>query len=460
MAFIENYPTEKLIPADYNPRKIEENAFEKLKESIKKFGVIKPIIVNGKNNTLTAGHQRTKALKELNYKTVPVITLPDIVKQDEIMFNLFHNSIETSRSKVWIEGMQNLKDGYNFVHHEKVFFEKNINPIIVKEIGILIMKYGEWGSVVCSNIGNIILNSDYALACKLMCKPILVYKLSDEKLAKFESYFNVDYGEYNYDSLGVKDYNQTFCQIARLEGKSAKKSSTYEKYVIPMLDREKRFLDFGAGKCAYAKKFRKLGYKFFMYEPFYRKGYTKFFDMQAVIGFIKEIESDISKNGLYDVVVLDSVINSVTSLEMQHNVLLTCNALLRNEGIFIMGTRSLKSTERHSRALIATSRVRDIEFLDKDKFSVTFRDGVWTKQKFHTKQSLKALLETYFLEVEIYGQKLGSIMYAICKYPKKYKLKDYERVLNVEFNMIYPNNYKHNQHKNLIKEIITKLKAR
>lgn len=48
-------------PADYNPRILKENAAEKLKESIKKLGCVKPIIVNSTNNTIIAGHQRTKS---------------------------------------------------------------------------------------------------------------------------------------------------------------------------------------------------------------------------------------------------------------------------------------------------------------------------------------------------------------------------------------------------------------
>ena len=38
--------------------------------------------------------------------------------------------------------------------------------------------------------------------------------------------------------------------------------------------------------------------------------------------------------GLYDKVILDSVINSVTSLEFEDMVLTTCNALLDKDGIF------------------------------------------------------------------------------------------------------------------------------
>lgn len=55
MRFIENYPIDQITPADYNPRKIKENAFEKLQESLLKFGVCKAVIAN-LDGTIVAGH--------------------------------------------------------------------------------------------------------------------------------------------------------------------------------------------------------------------------------------------------------------------------------------------------------------------------------------------------------------------------------------------------------------------
>lgn len=92
MEFIENYPVNALKAADYNPRKINKSAFRKLKKSIAKFGIVKPIIINGENGILTAGHQRTKALKDLNIECVPVIKLEDIEKSDEII--LIYSTIQ------------------------------------------------------------------------------------------------------------------------------------------------------------------------------------------------------------------------------------------------------------------------------------------------------------------------------------------------------------------------------
>lgn len=89
MEFIKDFPVKNLTVADYNPRVINENSFKKLKESIQKFGIIKPLIVNGDNNILTAGHQRTKALKDLGIKFAPVVKLQNIAKSDEIMLTFF-----------------------------------------------------------------------------------------------------------------------------------------------------------------------------------------------------------------------------------------------------------------------------------------------------------------------------------------------------------------------------------
>lgn len=459
MEFIKNYPVANLVPAEYNPRKIKESAFDKLIESIKKFGIIKPIIINGKNGILTAGHQRTKAIKSIGLQTVPVIKLPDIVKSDEIMFNLFHNSIETGLTKVNLKNISSTGFGYSFVKPYNIDFVHNRNSGVVKEISKLLVKYDSWGSVVCDESGRVILNSDYAVACKLLNKPLLVYKLSNIKAKEFLSYLSVDYGEYCFDSLGIKDYNQTFCQMNRLEGEFSLRSTTYTNYVLPRIKKIHRILDFGAGKCAYAQKLREQGFKTFMYEPFFKGSGAFSFKIEFIVNCIKEIQKDIKQNGLYDIVVLDSVINSVTNNEMRHYVLLACNSLLNDFGTFIMGTRSMDSVVSDKPREKATTKKRLIEFLDKDNYSATFRNGVWTKQHFHTRKSLFELLSRYFGDVEIYGAESNSNIYAVCKKPIRWDIEKYAEALNTEFNMTYPKGFKHNQHKDLVREILQRLKV-
>ena len=224
----------------------------------------------------------------------------------------------------------------------------------------------------------------------------------------------------------------------RLSGEKELKSTTYTKYILPILDKETRILDFGAGKCSYPDKLRKEGYQIYTYEPFYRQEKSNSFDINKIISFIEEIQKDISKNGLYDIVILDSVLNSITSLEMQHNVLLACNSLLKDNGTLILGTRSLGKATTTMKSKQATNRKRDIEFLDDEKFSVTFRNGVWTKQRFTTKKQLQQELMPYFKDIETLGNETRSNIYAICKNPVRFSNEEYKKALNIEFNLFLP----------------------
>ena len=129
--FFKDYPLSSLTPADYNPRKLQEDKFIKLQESLKFFGVIKPVIVNGDNGILTAGHQRTRAMKAIGLKTTPAIKICGITKTDEIRFNLFHNSIETNKSKVFIDKSELKLHEYIYIDASKINYNKNENPVTV-----------------------------------------------------------------------------------------------------------------------------------------------------------------------------------------------------------------------------------------------------------------------------------------------------------------------------------------
>lgn len=54
-------------PAPYNPRRISEEQFAKLQESLRVIGFTVPILVNSKNSIIIAGHQRTKAATAIGY---------------------------------------------------------------------------------------------------------------------------------------------------------------------------------------------------------------------------------------------------------------------------------------------------------------------------------------------------------------------------------------------------------
>jgi ParB-like chromosome segregation protein Spo0J len=88
-----------LNPAEYNPRHWEESAEKDLTESILRFGLVDPIIVNkakGRENIVIGGHFRLHIAKKLRFETVPVyyLDIPDISKEQELNLRLNKNSGE------------------------------------------------------------------------------------------------------------------------------------------------------------------------------------------------------------------------------------------------------------------------------------------------------------------------------------------------------------------------------
>lgn len=269
MEFIKDYDINKLKTADYNPRKITPGAFEKLKESLRRFGVCKAVIVN-RNGTLVAGHQRTKAMRAVGIKEVPVFLLDkEVALHDEIRFNLMHNSVETETTKTRIRNAEALPFGFSLVECSEIEQVESGKGFVIKEISRLLAKYGDWGSVVINESGQIIHNSDYAFSCKLLGRPLMVYKMDDKQAAEFLEFMQFDYGSYNYEALNIKPYVQTFCQMNR--DPLNKRSSLYRKYVLPEVSKAKRLLDFGAGKMVYVNQLQAQGYPAFGYEPHRRR---------------------------------------------------------------------------------------------------------------------------------------------------------------------------------------------
>ena len=94
---VKQIPIKWLKPAEYNPRQATKKQHEDLKESIKKFGLVDPIIVNSapeRENIVIGGHFRLRVAKELGLKDVPVVfvNLPDIEKEKELNLRLNRNT--------------------------------------------------------------------------------------------------------------------------------------------------------------------------------------------------------------------------------------------------------------------------------------------------------------------------------------------------------------------------------
>ena len=79
----------ELIPYFNNPRN-NENAVEKVAESIKQFGFQAPIIID-ENNVIIAGHTRLKAAELLGLEKVPVIVAENLTEDQARAYRLVDN---------------------------------------------------------------------------------------------------------------------------------------------------------------------------------------------------------------------------------------------------------------------------------------------------------------------------------------------------------------------------------
>lgn len=88
-----------LISPEYNPRKWTKDQIKNLKESVNRFGLVDPIIVNSapeRKNIIIGGNFRFNIAKQLGFTEIPVVyvNLPDIEKEKELNLRLNRNNGE------------------------------------------------------------------------------------------------------------------------------------------------------------------------------------------------------------------------------------------------------------------------------------------------------------------------------------------------------------------------------
>lgn len=398
---MEEVELSKIRPASYNPRILTDDAFELLKGSIQALGIIKPILVNASNNVIIAGHQRTKTMLALGITTAPCYMLKGLTEEDEIRFNQIHNQCEYEINErapqVKITGP--LTIGHNRVKNDRIVI---VTPGSLNTygniIGKMIAKFGEFCAPVADEGGNIIISSGYARAAKLLGQDLDVFVIPNEKRRIAISYFSKDYGQFCYDSLEKKTYHQTFAQMFRLrEGKKENKSTLYTQRVIPYLhscqDAGKylRIIDFGAGQYDFAKMLEKQGYNITYVDPYHRMANSsKMLDSNNSRDKFLKICSDLQTKGQYDVVICDSVLNSVDSVEAENSVIDTVFGLCKPGGMIFISGRLYESSMINDKIKGASSGYHDsqVKYFDKNGFTGIYRNGNWFYQRLHRKSEL------------------------------------------------------------------------
>ena len=127
--------------SEYNPRKISKTDKKALKESIVKFGLIDPIILNKSKeryNVLIGGHQRLKIWKSLKKKSIPAIYVDlNLNDEKELNIRLNKNSGEFDYDLLKVNfNEENLVDwGFSpFQFADVTFIESDIDEINVNHV--------------------------------------------------------------------------------------------------------------------------------------------------------------------------------------------------------------------------------------------------------------------------------------------------------------------------------------
>ena len=75
-----------LIGAEYNPRELTSKQYDDLTNSLKRFGVVDPVLVNinkDRYNIIIGGHQRTKVWRDLGNTEIDCIELDLTLEQEK-----------------------------------------------------------------------------------------------------------------------------------------------------------------------------------------------------------------------------------------------------------------------------------------------------------------------------------------------------------------------------------------
>ena len=92
---IVNIKINDLIAAEYNPRQLTKDQYKHLSDSIKRFGLVDPIIVNknkDRKNIVVGGHQRIRVAKDLKINDIPCVEVDlDYDKERELNVRLNKN---------------------------------------------------------------------------------------------------------------------------------------------------------------------------------------------------------------------------------------------------------------------------------------------------------------------------------------------------------------------------------
>jgi len=206
---VEYVSTGILRAAEYNPRKHTTEQKEQLKESMRRFGLVDPIICNKspeRLNIVIGGHFRLKVAREMGFKEIPVVyvDLPDIEKEKELNIRLNKNTGEWDFELLKSFDFELLSD-IGFSDIELKFFDEDLKS---KDDEFDVENEIKKITNPLTKLGDIILLGKHKLICGDSTDPSVLKKLFGEEKASMiysDPIYNIKI-DYNGGVGGNKNY--------------------------------------------------------------------------------------------------------------------------------------------------------------------------------------------------------------------------------------------------------------
>lgn len=189
-------PVDKLIPAEYNPRKWDAKAAKQLRQSIEQFGFPDPIIVNShpkRKNIIIGGHFRATVAKEMGLKTVPVVyvRIAELEREKELNLRLNKNTGEWDLNILAEFDKSLLKMvGFNSKDVDKIFADESSEDDFDPDMALAAI------AMPTTKLGDLYQLGDHRLLCGDATKALDMQKLTAGQAIDMvfcDPPYNVDY---------------------------------------------------------------------------------------------------------------------------------------------------------------------------------------------------------------------------------------------------------------------------
>ena len=399
--FHPDYPVDRLKPFVDNPRNVDVDGRARLVGSLKRYGLVKPLIAD-RDDYVLAGNQRLWAL---DADTAPVFKLTHQIKdpvafvqEHNLLYNRFAEEPEVSvpprQPHTWHWAEPEIEQ-FDWANHAPLREALEHWQRVVAQVGPV-------GSIVALPDGTVIEGHLWAMLCGLSGEKSLIRYVSEDPGDAFDCIGTFDV------EFDIRAGRHTVVRHKRL-------SPLYRRVLAQWEHPDRRVLDIG---CGYGRHFELLpGWvQPYGYEPWQTlPNESDAYNVGAVGRQVERIAHTLRADGLFGHIVCDHVLFVTQRAELTRAIIRSMSSMLDPEGTAWASVRVYRSKDRG----------------DSKGNWIGGRAGRQYRMANWTREQVQAMFEECFTDVYI-SREINWFVRA-----RGPKVRDMEAV-ETEFNLPYP----------------------